>query len=155
MRGRHGIGQVFAKGNFRLGKRHCSDSDLCCRSLAAAASYHRASWSETWSGCFFLVGFLCDQHTSLTAAVGNGRRGGLGGGSGTGPAGTRPAAVQGSTPRTTSSKCRLEAGEVCSKGFMENYILRKNSRQRENSSSAKGQRKFFQFRNGSTKDSKL
>lgn len=80
---------------------------------------------------------------SLTAAVGEGRRLGLGGGS------------PRQDPRATSNKCHLEAREVCSKGFKENYILRQNLRQRENSSFAKGENKSFQFRKGSTKDSKL
>jgi len=76
--------------------------------------------------------------------VGNGRRLGLGGGSGTGSPGGSLAAAQGSTLRATSSKCRLEAGEACSKGFMENYIFGKNLRQKENSSSAKGESKSLQ-----------
>lgn len=52
----------------------------------------------------------------------------------TGLPGSSLAAAQDSTA-TMSSKCHLEAGEVCSKGFMADYILRRNLRQTESSSS--------------------
>lgn len=132
--GRHRIGQVFTKGNSGQG------------SGAALFQISAADLLQAWPGIIGhagqkpeLIGFSYNQHTSLMGAVGNSRRMGLGSGSGTGSPDSSLAAAQGSTPGAMPNKWRLEAEGVCSKVFMGIYILRKNSRQRENASSAKGE----------------
>lgn len=142
MKGRHRIGQVLAKGNLVWG----SDAALIQISAADPLQLWPAiirQGGQTRGAVAFSWLVFCVTSTLAWRPLWEMAGVGLGGGSGTGAPGSSLAAAQGSTLRATSNKCHLEAGEVCSRGFMENYILRKNLRQRENSYSAKGESRAF------------